>query len=154
MKPIVAAVLLLFFFLSGCTQTLPFSLPKWGSALPSVVCLGVHCVNAEIADTPEKRAEGLMNRETLEKNEGMLFIFDEEGLHGFWMKNTLIPLDAVWISSDLRVVDIKRMEPCLREPCPVYIPKGNAQYVLEIPANTAQEWKTQMGDTVSVGIRK
>lgn len=93
-----------------------------------------------------------MYRESLGENEGMLFIFDEETIHAFWMKNTLIPLDAVWISSDYKIVDIQTMTPCKESLCSNYIPAGISKYVLEVNAGVAQKMGIGKGNKVSVKL--
>lgn len=65
----------------------------------------------EVAKTPAERATGLMGRRHLEKEEGMLFIFEEEGYHSFWMKDTLIPLSIAFIDREGRIVKITDMKP-------------------------------------------
>ena len=99
----------------------------------------------EIADTPEEHRQGLMYREYLEGGTGMLFQFKNEGYPAFWMKNTYIPLDVIWISAEKKVVDIQTLMPCQTEPCPVFNPRGSAQYVLEVNAG---EFQGQRGDRV------
>jgi len=92
-------------------------------------------VDAEIADDPAKRARGLMFRDSLGENEGMLFVFPSEEKYGFWMVNTTIPLDAVYMDGSGNVVDVIAMEPCKNlNPlnCTVYRPKSEAKYVLEV----------------------
>ena len=81
-----------------------------------------------------------MHRESLDEKSGMLFVFPEDGRYGFWMKNTLIPLDIIWIDNDQRVVDIQTAQPCTAEPCPSYTPSGDARYVLEINANVSEQY--------------
>ncbi|MBW3013234.1 DUF192 domain-containing protein [Candidatus Woesearchaeota archaeon] len=88
-------------------------------------------IEVEIVDTPLERKEGLMHRESLCISCGMLFIMDKEAKHSFWMKNTLIPLDMVFINSDLVIVDVLHAEPCKEDPCVHYTPKEDALYVLE-----------------------
>jgi len=88
-------------------------------------------ISIEIAKTASERAQGLMFREELCSDCGMLFIFEEEDLHNFWMKNTLIPLDIIFINKDLTIIDILSAEPCTENPCPHYTPKEKALYVLE-----------------------
>ena len=86
----------------------------------------------EVAKTMEKRLQGLANRDELCENCGMIFVFEKEWFHSFWMKNTKIPLDIIFINSDLEVVDILQAEPCQEERCKSYIPKEKALYVLEV----------------------
>lgn len=89
-----------------------------------------------------ERAEGLMYEKSIAENHGMLFVFPHNGKHGFWMKNTIIPLDIIWISEDMEVVAIKRnAQPCLppeHQPdlCTMFIPKVQARYAFEVKANT------------------
>ena len=96
------------------------------------ICCNNTCLNIEIADNDESRQLWLMYRESLPDNNWMLFIFNEPWVHSFWMKNTLIPLAWIRLDSDLKIVDIILMDPCKSEECPSYIPKSEAQYVLEI----------------------
>lgn len=90
--------------------------------------------SVEIADEHKERRDGLMFRESLAKNAGMLFVFDQTAIYPFWMKNTLIPLYMIWISEDFKIVDMQRAVPCETETCPQYVPSGMAKYVLEISA--------------------
>jgi len=69
----------------------------------------------ELAQTPEQRAKGLMWREKLGNNEGMLFIFEAEGYHSFWMKNTYIALSIAFIDKEGKIVEIREMEPLSTE---------------------------------------
>ncbi len=85
----------------------------------------------EIADSSEERSRGLMNREFLPEDKGMLFVFENEDYRSFWMKNTLIPLDIIFISSDFKVVDVVTLEPC-NDVCISYESKEKAMYVLEV----------------------
>ena len=114
----IVLLLTLVFFLNGC-----------GSP---VVKVNEYAIKVKIADTLQTRTIGLMFRESLCDECGMLFVFDEEDYHGFWMKNTKIPLDIVFISNTSKVVDILSAEPCVKDPCPVYLPREKARYALEI----------------------
>lgn len=117
----------------------------------SKVCFNNGCITVEIADTNQERANGLMYRETLDKNRGMLFVFEQESIHPFWMKNTLIPLDIVWINSSRDVVYINRdTPPCKAEPCPLVNPGVKALYVLEVNGGVADRLNLSVGERASI----
>jgi uncharacterized membrane protein (UPF0127 family) len=67
----------------------------------ATVCIKSNCFLAKVADTTQKRELGLMSVDALKKNEGMLFVFPEKGNYSFWMKNTLLPLDIIWINNNI-----------------------------------------------------
>ena len=96
-------------------------------------------IDVDVVSTPQERAKGLMDREYLERNKGMLFIFPREGVYYFWMKNMNFPIDMIWINKDLRVVYFEEnVPPCLELVCPKYGSEQKAQYVLETPAGWAK----------------
>jgi uncharacterized membrane protein (UPF0127 family) len=95
-------------------------------------------VTAELAVTDEERSRGLMFRDNVLPGQGMLFVFEEEDLHSFWMKNTLVSLDMLWLGRDRRIIHIARnVPPCAAEPCPTYGPETPALFVLELKAGQA-----------------
>lgn len=109
--------------------------------------------NVELAITDEQRQKWLMFREYLGEDDWMLFVFDKEWIYSFWMKNTLIPLDMIWIDVidwKNRIVDIQTAQPCEVEKCPTFNPAGNAIYVLEINAWLAKKYDINIWDTVSI----
>ena len=121
--------------------------------LPSHVTLRVAGKNivAEVANTPQKRSRGLMFVESLPENEGMFFIFETEDYHSFWMKNTLIPLDIVWLDREFTVADISaETPPCITADCPTYSPDSKAIYVLELNGGWASKNNLNIGDTLSI----
>ena len=89
-----------------------------------------------VANTPELRRRGLMFVDDLLDLDGMLFIFDSDTSGGFWMKDTLLPLDIAFFDARGRFVDGFAMEPCQADPCPVYYPSGSYRYALEMEAGT------------------
>ena len=108
---------------------------------------------AEIADTPEKQAMGLMFRRQIKDDYGMLFIFSEEDTRSFWMKNTLIPLDIIYLNSSRQIVDMYcSVPPCCADPCPSYISKFPARYVLEINGGLAKKLKIKIGDKIFLPV--
>lgn len=112
----------------------PIKIPH--SGIPQI-CYKNNCYNLEIANTPELREKWLMNREILQEESGMIFIFEKDDIHKFWMKDTLIPLDMIWLSSWFQVIYIANAIPCKQEICPIYSPDKLAKYVLEVSAGQA-----------------
>lgn len=107
----------------------------------------------ELAQTDEERQQWLMNREFLDKNKWMLFIFPNEWKHIFWMKNTLIPLDMIWINVnnwENRVVDIQTAIPCVTDECEIYKPAWDSLFVLEINAWLAEKYGIEVWDLVYI----
>lgn len=101
----------------------------------------------EVADDREEQALGLMYRDELPDDQGMLFIFPNEAPRSFWMKNTRIPLDIMYFSSSLELVSVaENARPCRVEQCPAYPSDGPARYVLELNAGKASELGLVAGD--------
>jgi len=114
---------------------------------------GDHTFNVEVADKSYERRKGLMDRETLADDAGMLFVFNDEGFRNFWMKDTQLYLDIIFISADKKVVDIKKdFEPCYSEDCPDYRSKREAKYVVEVRGGTSDEKGIKVGDEVEFEI--
>jgi uncharacterized protein len=108
-------------------------------------------VRAELATTEAEREQGLMKRTSLGDLDGMLFVFDAPGLHAFWMKDTLIPLDMLWLDATGKVVSVaESVPPCKTPECPTYPPRAAASYVLEVNAGFAKKHTVRVGDTLSV----
>ena len=99
-------------------------------ALPrTALTAGIHRIQAEVADTPQTRQRGLMMRERLGPNEGMLFVFEDRALHCFWMKNTPLPLSIAFLDDDGTVVNIADMAPRSET---THCPKAAVRYALEM----------------------
>jgi uncharacterized membrane protein (UPF0127 family) len=106
-------------------------------------------VKVEIADTLKKRTVGLMDRQSLDEDSGMLFVFDLEAKHSFWMKNTLIPLDIIFIDSNNKIVDIKHnFEPCKKIICDTYASAEVAKYALEVNGGFSEKNNIRVNNTV------
>ena len=111
------------------------------------VCFGESCYTVELARTPEEQSRGLMERQYLARDSGMLFIFPSEGVYPFWMKNTLIPLDIIWLDSNRSIVFISRnSQPCGTGECPSINPGKSARYVLELNGGTSDRIGLKEGD--------
>ena len=138
------------------------SFSAWGQDVPgakpavastSWVELHGHRYTVELAQNDEQRTRGLMFRDHMERNHGMLFIHDAEGPVAYWMKNTLIPLDIFYFDSDRRLVSVSRnTPPCdLGNACPPYRSEGPALYVLELNAGIADRLHVKKGDKLAFG---
>jgi len=104
-------------------------------------------INIEVADTVEKRAMGLMFRKSLPYSSGMLFIFSTEDFHSFWMKNTLVPLDILWLDKEFRIkYYYQNVQPCKSDPCASYSPLIKAIYVLEVNAGFIKKENLRLDD--------
>ena len=114
------------------------------------VCFEEKCVDVEIAETLESRQKGLMFRESLPERNGMLFIFEESDNHPFWMKNTLIQLEIIWIDENFKVVHIEHAIPCKNDPCAIYDPNKIAKYVLEVNPRFVANNEIKVGDEVVI----
>lgn len=102
-------------------------------------------VQVEIADEPAEHSRGLMHRQSLGENEGMLFIYPSERTLAFWMKNTLVPLDIAYADREGRIVDIQQMEPQTTENHPSAAP---AQYALEMNQGWFEANGVRVGDRI------
>ena len=144
------SILLLTFvlLLPSCTQA--GTGPKTDCVVQITLPNGV-LIYAELADTAKRRAEGLMFREHLDKNRGMLFTFGEAQPWTFWMKNTKIPLDIIWMNEKKQIIHIESNVPiCTRtdDGCRQYQPNDPALYVLELGGGMAEQFKLQKGSTL------
>lgn len=118
------------------------------------VCFHGRCVNVEIVRKSEDMARGLQFRKKLDPGAGMLFVFPESGTYPFWMKDTLIPLDMIWIDENRQVVALKEnVPPCQAEPCQAYHPGMTSLYVLEVNAGAAQQLGSVPGATAVFNLQ-
>jgi uncharacterized protein len=107
-------------------------------------------IPVEVADSPEERAVGLMNRESLPADAGMIFLFDEDTASAFWMKNTLIPLSIAFADEEGTIVSILDMEPCEADPCELYDPGVSYRSALEVNQGAFDDWGVDVGDRLSL----
>ncbi len=116
---------------------------------PRVVFPDGYAVQVEVAADDATREQGLMYRDTLAPDRGMIFIFPADGDYPFWMKNTLIPLDMIWIDNQKRIVHIAHdVPPCKADPCPNYPAGGSARYVLEVAGGVAAQHNLRNGESL------
>jgi uncharacterized membrane protein (UPF0127 family) len=103
-------------------------------------------VPVEVADTPAKRERGLMGRQSLASDAGMLFVFPKDSKDAFWMKDTLIPLSIAFYDDRGRILSLLDMEPCRSQPCPLYSPGAAYRGALEVNRGAFDRWGVRVGD--------
>ena len=136
MNPISTAAVLMM-LTTGCGSR---------SGLPTAtVQVGGHAVDVEIAATPESRQLGLMHRDSLGTNDGMLFVYPDGRPRGFWMKDTRIPLSIAYADKNGTIVRIKDMTPFSTERVPSINP---ATYALEMNQGWFEANGVKKGDTI------
>ena len=125
-------------------------------ARPSVVPLKLpsgKVLQGELMVSNEERQRGLMFRQSLPLDRGLLFVFEQEDFHGIWMKNCRFPIDILWLDRNHRVVHLEESAPpCKKDPCPVYSPLRMASYVIEINAGQARREQATVGSVVGFSV--
>jgi uncharacterized protein len=149
------SVFITMIFISGCSSC---GSSKSGDAGQSAVMQKInvtiktaggqsYVVNSEVAVTDAQHEAGLMNRNTLGTNDGMLFVFQDAQTRYFWMKNTNIPLDMIFVGTDKIIVDIN--ENTTPQSTVPYASAGPARYVLEVNGGYCASKNINIGDTLS-----
>ena len=123
--------------------------PSPGASGPRIAMPSGSVYRVELAKTPEDQAQGLMYRESLPEKSGMLFLFPANEVHRFWMKNTMIPLDMIWMDPAGKVLFVSaNTPPCKADPCPDYGPNAPASSVLEIAGGLAAKEAVKPGSVL------
>lgn len=113
--------------------------------------LNGHRYTIEIAADDASRAHGLMDRTEMAADHGMLFVFDDEAMRAFWMKNTKIPLDMLFFDGEKKLISIQhRVPPCTADPCPGYSSGAPARYVLELNGGESEKLGLTPGDRIEI----
>ena len=107
--------------------------------------VGIYSIQAEVADNPDLREVGLMNRTSLPTNSGMLFIFEQKAGNCFWMKNTKLPLSIAFIADDGKIVNIEEMQ---ADTTNNHCPKAPIRYALEMNKGWFSERVIVPGNTI------
>lgn len=123
-----------------------------GQMLPiaATVTIGEQTINLEVADTPQKRGIGLMFRDSLPSDRGMIFTFDRPQNVTFWMKNVRFPLDMIFLQNGRIVSIAANVPPCTNDPCPSYGSPSLFNAVIELGGGRAAELGLQAGDRLKV----
>ena len=110
-----------------------------------------HRYSVEFAENEASREYGLMNRTEMADDHGMLFVFENDEPRAFWMKNTKIPLDMIFIDKNRKIVSIKHdAPPCVTDRCPAFMSEGPVRYVLELNGGQAAKLGLTAGDELIV----
>lgn len=128
---------------AACSRAAKAGVVTLPEAEPSVT------LDVEIADSPIKWIRGLSKRETLPDGSGMFFVFEEDGLRTFWMKDVHFPIDIIFIDGDMVIKKIwKSVPPCEKEPCELYPSGGPVRYALETHAGFCDKYGVKVGQKV------
>lgn len=106
-------------------------------------------LDIEIADSDYERETGLMYRSSMESNQGMLFVFEEVAMRYFYMKNTEIPLDLIFMDDQMKIASFQKNAQPLKENS--LTSKVPVKYVLEVNAGLADKWSLTVGDSIVYG---
>ncbi|MDO8634449.1 MAG: DUF192 domain-containing protein [archaeon] len=146
------------FLLSGCTNRFQANTAKDAApqqiiepekALPAgELCFPQKCISIERATTPQEQARGLMFRESISDDGGMLFIFPNEGRRFFWMKNVSFPIDMLWLDGEKKVAGITSAKPCASDPCQTYPSPEGVKYVVEVAGGFSKKNGVVVGTQV------
>ncbi|MCM0589261.1 MAG: DUF192 domain-containing protein [Gloeotrichia echinulata IR180] len=157
--------ILLSFLLMGCSPPTTANPPTTTSDSPTQAPVPVSqtlpisakaifpnnaVIQLEVAKTPQQQEIGLMNRTSLADDRGMLFKFPNARPVSFWMKNTLIPLDIIFIQKGVVKYIHAATPPCVSEPCPTYGPNKLIDTVLELRSGRSAELGLKVGDQVKI----
>lgn len=140
-----ALLCLLWVPIAACANT-----PNSKFKAPVPVQIGKQKYHVAVADTPQAQERGLMYQTSLPKRTGMLFPINPSRPVAFWMKNTLIPLDMLFIQNNRLVQIVHNSQPCKAEPCTIYTSNVPVDAVIELPAGTARQDRLEPGAPVHV----
>lgn len=112
-------------------------------------------IGVEIADNREEREHGLMNRTSLGDDKGMLFVYPDQAPRRVWMKNTLLPLDVLFLAGDGRIVAmLNNLKPCTSDPCPIFDSEVAAMFMLELNAGFIENNNLKIGQQLRLPSSK
>jgi len=122
--------------------------------MESTVEVAGQVINVEVADTDPERVQGLSNLVSLSEDQGMLFVFPNPGVYGFWMKDMNFAIDIIWIKNDI-VVDITenvKPQAAVDKDLETYYPKQEVDKVLELTAGWSAKNGLKVGDSVKINL--
>ncbi|MDJ0844994.1 DUF192 domain-containing protein [Crocosphaera sp.] len=156
----ISLTLLISLFLMGCSPSTQAKYAKDGSQemtdkgqylpIEATVQIKETLIELEVAKTPEQQQMGLMYRQSLDKNRGMIFVFGQLRPVRFWMKNVNISLDMIFLSHGKVKAVFDNVPPCTVDPCPTYGPENLVDQVIELPGGRAKELGIEVGDELDI----
>ena len=152
----MAGMLMLVLLITGCGESgsedpVPNGSPTFGTGNAIIeTAKGSVLLKVEVAEKPEQRARGLMFRESLPQDYGMVFFFFEDTQAVFYMKDTLVPLSIAFFDADGKILKILDMEPCEEDPCQTYNPGVTYRGALEVEQGSFEKWGVMEGDEITV----
>ncbi len=160
----MSSVLLISLFLMACSASTQAKYTKDGTQeiadkgqyLPIEATINIQdtILELEVAKTPEQQQIGLMYRQSLDKNRGMIFVFDQLRPVKFWMKNVNIYLDMIFLVNGKVKAVLANVPPCNVDPCPTYGPENLVNQVIELPGGRAKELGIEAGDELDIEFIK
>ena len=141
-------IVILIVITSVLVLTLSFLKKNQEIKMPTTLKIGETTLNIEVANTDAERMQGLSGRNGLEENEGLLFVFDNEGYYGFWMKDMKFPIDMVWLDKNKQIIYIENNVSPATYP-QVFNPPTPSLYVLEVSAGFLSKNNIKIGDFVA-----
>lgn len=159
----ISLILIFSLFLIGCANSSPPSshandiksenvpeMKEQNLPISAKVTLGKEEIELEVTETSQQQQLGLMFRQSLPENRGMLFSFSPPRMVSFWMKNVVIPLDMIFIyDGKIKAIE-SNVPPCNVDPCPVYGPNALIDGVIELKGGRAKELNLTVGDDVKI----
>ncbi len=160
----ISSILLISIFLMGCSPSTQAKYPKDvtqditenGQQLPitATVTIKETLIELEVAKTSEQKQIGLMYRKSLDKNRGMIFLFEQLRPVNFWMKNVNISLDMIFLVNGRVRAVLSNVPPCSVDPCPTYGPENLVNQVIELRGGRAEELGIKPGDKLKIEFRE
>ena len=131
-------ILLFLIFIAGCDH------------MEKKACFKDKCIDLEVMESLEEKSTGLMFRDSLEENKGLLFVYDYPEKRGFWMKNVKFPIDIIWLNQENKIVHIERNVPRCIDNCKIYYPDIEAYNIIEVNANFTLENDVKVWDIIEI----
>ncbi|MEM8779535.1 MAG: DUF192 domain-containing protein, partial [Cyanobacteria bacterium P01_G01_bin.49] len=161
MNQSISLIVLISLFLLGCSSATKTQFTdnspqliaqeeRQDLPIEAKIKIGEQVIELEAARTPEQQSIGLMYRDSLAENRGMIFVFEELRPVRFWMKNVSIPLDMIFLANGKVKAVISAVPPCQADPCPTYGPDGLVNQVIELSSGRAVELGIKEGDNLDI----